>query len=305
MMIRSSVVVISLFMLWLLTACQKSGLEDNRRSYIFIGHCYDWAHTDKVDPRIEKIDFSAFDGIWLGGDICRETTANKATLDYLHELFDLKNPQTKWAIGNHDFRNGHFDYIIERTERDLFYTHTEDDICYIVMNSFTEHAAFVDSCDEKQKQVELFSLVLDTISQSAHLVILMHNLLWANVDPLLTDEANASINAPGSWMDMLCDDHSKFQDIYYEPIKKVQERGVQVTIISGDGGQYDKAYQSELPNGIRFFISGINNSFDHSNTDLLQRFNTDPDSILIFKQDRTNRTLKGEFVQLNDYLQNQ
>ena len=49
--------------------------SQNVEKYIFIGHCYQ-ANTDgsKVDYRIENFDFSDYDGVWLGGDVCSEAS---------------------------------------------------------------------------------------------------------------------------------------------------------------------------------------------------------------------------------------
>lgn len=274
--------------------------------YLFLGHTYDWQRGgDKVDKRIERIDYSKFKGIWLGGDLCSATTEKVSTLSYLDNLFDLSSPHTKWAIGNHDLRNGNLQYITDKTKRDLHFTHTYNGICFLVMNSFMEHDVFKDSCDYKQRQVDLFLSVLDTLQSSTHLVILMHNLLWSDVDPQLTEASQRAINVDGSWMDMRCDQHSKFKDIYYPEILNVQRRGVQVIIISGDGGQYDKGYKDTVASGIQFYISGINNSFDHKNPALSEKFNSSPDSVLIFTHDLKERTLTGEFVCLDSFLLNQ
>jgi len=59
--------------------------QDTLARYIFIGHCYQ-AQTagDKVDYRIEQFDFSDFNGIWLGGDVCVEAMLDYSTVRRQH-----------------------------------------------------------------------------------------------------------------------------------------------------------------------------------------------------------------------------
>ncbi len=276
------------------------------KQYIFLGHTYDWQGNGRnLDPRIERIDFSKFDGIWLGGDLCSFTSSHKSTLKYLDSFFDLDSPNTMWAIGNHDFRSGNLHFITETTKRPLHYTQTLGGLCFIVMNSFTEHPFFLDSCSYKQSQSAMMLNVLDTIRSASHLIILMHNVLWADVDPSIRKSASKAANADGSWMDMLCEGHSTFREIYWPKLIEVQDRGVQVILISGDGGQYDKGFSAVLPNGIRLYISGINNSFDRNDPKLVQRFISDPDSILIFRHELNKDSLTAVFVPLNEFLTNQ
>ena len=126
--------------------------------------------------------FENFDQIWLGGDICSETTKKKGTVTYLDQLFDLSSNNTHWAIGNHDFRNGNLNYITDATKRPLYYAQYQDGITLLVLNLFMEHRFYIDSCEYKQKQYEYVTEVLDTIQKSSHLVLLMHSVIWSDVD---------------------------------------------------------------------------------------------------------------------------
>ena len=85
--------------------------------YIYLGHINE--KHNAVDRRIEQADLSKYDQIWLGGDLCSETTREESTLDYVDSLFNLSSKNTHWSVGNHDVRNGNTEWITARTGRDL------------------------------------------------------------------------------------------------------------------------------------------------------------------------------------------
>ena len=303
---RSSIRLVFFVMLGLF-GCEQKKETDGIKKYVFLGHTYDWMGQGvRIDPRIEELNLKNFDQVWLGGDMCAETTREKSTLNYLDDHFDLSSPNTHWAIGNHDFRNGNTHFISETTHRPLFYSAFQDGITIIVLDAFMEHPFYLDSCDYKQRQYEFVQGVLDTIQHSSHAILLMHNVIWSDVDAQIEQPSMAAANAPGQWMDMLCNDRSKFSQLYYPSLLELQNTGVQVIIISGDGGQYHKGYKKKTSSGIEFYISGINNSVLNSNDEkLIGRFNTQPDSILIFTHNLIEQALEGQFVELNNYLKHQ
>ena len=127
--------IILLLSLNCLFACKKDKpiikISASKNSkYIFLGHIYN--KENRVDPRLEKIDFSTYQGVWLGGDLCAETTKKRSTLDYLDAIFDLGNENTHWAVGNHDVRNGNLQWIQQTTGRNLFYATTSNDLTVAV-----------------------------------------------------------------------------------------------------------------------------------------------------------------------------
>ena len=111
---------------------------------------------------------------------------------------------------------------------------------------------------------------------------------------------NSAENANASWISLTCERGNQFQNIIYPDLVAVQQRGIQVTIISGDSGQYGKKYAYTASSGVQFYMSGINNSFDMNNIELVDRFNTNPDSILIFSHNLETQELVGKFYELND-----
>lgn len=90
------------------------------------------------------MSMSCFHQVWLGGDVCAETTADASTLNYLDGLFDLKSPQTHWTLGNHDVRNGSLDWITAATGRPTYYAAYINDITLLVLNSSLAHASVFD-----------------------------------------------------------------------------------------------------------------------------------------------------------------
>ena len=56
--------------------------QTDTTKYLFLGHIYQfYTAGDKVDERIEQMDLSGYDGIWLGGDVCSESLINYSTLE--------------------------------------------------------------------------------------------------------------------------------------------------------------------------------------------------------------------------------
>ena len=82
------------------------------KNYVILGHIYQ--DETKVNHQIGRLNFYQFDQIWLGGYLLIEATKSRSNLDYLGCLFDLSDPRTKWALGNHDVRSGNVKWITEK-----------------------------------------------------------------------------------------------------------------------------------------------------------------------------------------------
>lgn len=293
--------IYSKFVLFILTifslnSCTK---DNTTKAYIFIGHCYDWnGRGKKVDDRIEAINIREYDEVWLGGDICSETSSKVSTLQYLDDIFQISKNTTLWAVGNHDIRSKKYERISKVTGRKLYYAQTDNGITKLVINTNIEHPVFKENCDYREKQFVFINQVLDTVVHSSHLVLLMHHIVWEDVEEDMG--AREAANAASAWVKFSCQPKSWFRLSIYPKLKEIQKKGVQVVVISGDGGQKSKQYFFKAPNGIEFYISGINNSCDFENNPKLEkRFNTNPDSILIFRHDIKKKTLTGKFVPLD------
>ena len=267
------------------------------KNYVFLGHIYQ--NDFRINPQIEQLDFGQFDQIWLGGDLLIETTKDQSNLDYLDCLFDLSNPKTKWALGNHDVRNGNVKWITEKTKRGSFYTSHSDGITYFVLNA---NGLKINDLDESfvKSQYRLLKTVCDTITNSSHFIILSHHCPWQDVDSIITTGAHVDASKFAFNVRPI----QNFYDAIYKPLlEKVQDKGVDVLFISGDFGQYRNGYDYKSNSGVRFLGSGILPEADDPKYDFNKRFfrYNLPDSILVFEHDIVNQKLQWDFRLINDY----
>jgi len=236
------------------------------KRYLFIGHSYRW-HTpgNKIDQRLEQMDLSCFDQVWLGGDMCSETTKEHTTLEYLDSIFDLGKPTTYWAVGNHDVRNGNLEWISEFTNRKTFYAHYNNGFTTVVLNTnFDRIREFgqEEYYNKSKEQYTFLKSVLDTIVSSSHLILLMHNVLWSKeIDEKYWVYAN---EFKRDWR-FFNDSNATFAKVAYPELVKIQKKGIKIICIAGDAGIRDwganKKYgQYKSPEGVQFLASGINNS---------------------------------------------
>jgi len=273
---------------------------EEKSDYIFLGHIYNT--ENRIDPRLETIDYQTYKGVWLGGDLCSETTRERATLDYLDDIFDLANEDTHWAVGNHDVRNGNLEWIRETTNRDLFYTATKDGLTVAVLDTNVGHVVGRDAgCEDRLKQGEMLQTLVDTLSTSSHLILLMHWVVWGQVDGTIPcdDIANNCING----FQFLCGSGaSRFPPFIYDQLVELEKRGIEVIVVSGDGGIFTKSFEHQTPEGVDFLISGIFSTLDRNNPPTSVEVNLNPDSVLIFNHNVEERQLDWEFVRLDDLV---
>ncbi|MEM1119478.1 MAG: hypothetical protein AAGJ18_03470 [Bacteroidota bacterium] len=292
-----------LFLLLFLACNNREIIElptEQKNQYLFLGHTY--AQENRVDPRLEKIDYDCYKGIWLGGDLCSETTREQATLDYLDALFELESEDTHWAVGNHDVRNGNLEWIRAATKRELFYTTTKDGITIAVLDTNVGHVVGRDaSCEERIRQGEMLQNLVDTLQTSSHLILLMHWVVWGEVDSVIPCRELANNCIDG--FQFLCGGgSSRFPPFIYEQLVALEKRGIEVLVVSGDGGIFTKSFAHTTPEGINFFISGLYARLDRNNPPTSVEVNLNPDSILIFTHDVEQRQLSWEFQRLDDLV---
>lgn len=289
------IILLSLSLI-LLTSCHKNKINPTRKEcvttchYLVLGHTYEDA--DAVDKRIENADLTPYAQIWLGGDICSETTKDPTTLDYLDALFHLSSNQTHWAVGNHDVRNGHTERITEHTKRPLYYTQSFDGLTLIVLNT-----NYIDSseCSQMEQQTELIKQVCDTISAASHLIVFMHHVVWGNVESGMNVWAYANVNT--SWLSFGCAPYQFFENTVYPQLLKVQERGIPVICVSGDFGQKAGTFEWTTADGITFLGTGITSEIDWN-----EQWPTagQRDSVLLFNRDLNQKTLTWKFMDIDD-----
>ena len=261
------------------------------KNYLFLGHIYQT--ETRINTDIEQLDLNKYDQIWLGGDVLTETTKYQSNLDYLDSIFDLSNPNTKWALGNHDLRNGNVQWINEKTKRPSFYTSHSDGITYFVLNTSKLQRDRLD-VDFAKSQYHLLKSVCDTIISSSHLVILSHHSPWQQVDSIIKSGANSDASNFVFNVDPIKDFHN---GVYNPLLKKVQSKGVDVIFISGDYGQFRAGNQYTSSSGVTFLGSGILSINKYN--ERFSRYKR-PNSVLIFNHDIVNRKLKWKFKQIDD-----
>lgn len=289
-------------LLLIIAACQPTAPVKTTRQFIFLGHPYDWLVEDRVDPRLELLDYSRYEGIWLGGDVCARTSKSPTTLAYLDRLFGLSSPQTLWAWGNHDLLEGDADLLLAATARPSYYTQWEDGLQIIVLNTnlFWHHpwGPAQEDCAAKVAQLGWLESVLDTVQTATHLVLLHHHGLFNELkvdqagDTLLLDNIRAMPVRPD------CREAGDFTAEIYPRLKAIRKRGIEVVSISGDVGMVSKGYAITTPDSIHLLGSGINNSLDKQYPpDYVKNF--EPDSVLLLQFTTEGSTLNWEFVHLS------
>lgn len=271
-------------------------VEPNK--YLFLGHIYERyaENMDRIDKRVEQINMSEYDQVWLGGDICYETPSERATLIYLDSIFNLSSPSTHWALGGHDilYHHGleHVELIQEFTNKESYYSYYKDNITYLVLNT-NLNMVYSDGelCSKMEDQYYLIQSVCDTISSSSHLIVIGHNVVWYEFDENCMDYANMIQKKAFS-----CDSTQTFGNLIYPHFKEVQDRGIQVIMLAGDAGMWNEKYgEYQTDDGVFFLAVGLVNSKYY--------YEEEPgkeDRVIIFNHDIEKRTLEWEF----EYLKN-
>lgn len=253
--------------------------------YIFIGHCYQpYTAGDKVDYRLEEFDFSGFEGIWLGGDVCSEAMLNYTTVQYIDTLFNLGNPETHWSLGNHDARNGNWEWYEQFAGRKTYYAYSSHGITRIVMNTNIVPT----DCEDLNAEYVIISNVCDTVSNVTDLVLLMHHDLWHDV-PGLPPPATYAQSDLVYW-NANCDSvNTRFVDVIYPKLIAVKQRGINVTCILGDMGATWKKFDMFSDDSIRFMGCGLYH-------------NSPDDNVLFIEKETENAPLRFAFHNLDSLL---
>jgi len=203
--------------------------DNSSLKFIFVPHP---RSEDKVNesvlPGIASIDFAKYDVTMLGGDITYSTSKNSATLSYCDRLFDLKNPNTLWGLGNHDVESGNRDLISEFTGRDSYYSYYRDKVTFLVLDAELDAEGFKRTFI-KGDQLQLVKNVCDTISDSNFLILLHSRFIWMINNEYFTAKLADSIAASSRSMDT-----TNFYSEIYPLLQKVKARGIQVKVFGGD-----------------------------------------------------------------------
>jgi len=260
--------------------------------FLFLGHTYDWSNPagNTVDKRIELIPQSRYDGYWLGGDVCANTTLDPKTMMYLDDLFQLKNHYTHFVLGNHDVRDNNLDFYFKATGRPDYYTETHHNIVLSILNTNLNSS----DCENLNAQFRMIESVIDTIQYASHYLLLMHHQIFSDIPGL----HNFKSNGVCQYYAMNCDSHqSYFSKTIYPRLIELENRGIDVLVVIGDTG-WDKGSESESTDGITFLASGINNSYYKSKAPK-ELINIASDVVLEFVLIPEDRKLLWKFIELN------
>lgn len=290
-------------LLFLFSACSSPSLPKN---YCFISHTYHWGAkgNNKIDKRLESMDFSQYDQLWLGGDLCARTSEKVATLHYLDSIFHISKPSTHWSLGNHDITRGSYEDIESFCQRPSFYTRSFDGLCLLVLNTNFNHPQLTapDECPQQDEQFALLKDICDTIQQASHLLILHHHCLLTNNMTKGQLDMDTIFHYYRPKLAFSCQPPGSFEELVYPLLQQVQQRGVQVILLAGDLGQRQKTFEFQTDEDIYFLGAGINNSLDPDYApDYVTNF--DPDRVLLFKHYPEERRLEWEFVLLKELLE--
>lgn len=303
--------VVSVLLLGALTVltlhCTKAdpATAEPPKTYLFLGHTYDWLAEGRVDPRLELIDYSQFDGVWLGGDVCARTSKSETTLQYLDSLFQLSDPNTHWSWGNHDLLEGDASLLLRYTGRPSYYTYYEAGLLMIVLNTnlFWHHtwAPPHENCAAKEKQYSWLKNVLDTVSTASEVLILHHHGLLNEFKTAADGTALNLGNVDAIPVRPLCDSTSNFTTDIYPKLQAIRQRGIGLTMLSGDVGMRSKGYAITTADSITMLGSGINNNLDMRDPAYYVT-NFEPDSVLLLSYSPAREELTWEFRHLSNWV---
>jgi hypothetical protein len=218
--------------------------------YIFAGHTYDGY---SYDSRLRQINISDYDGIFLGGDNMSEASLDRNFLSSLDSLIDLSNPMTLYAMGNHDSRNGNWDWVSQFTGRKTYSAHYEDKSVFIVLN--TNIVPY--DCEMLEDEFDMIYQVCDTIEDAQNLFFIMHHVIWNDVPGLQPAWMTGHVNAK-YWLANCDNADSHFYNTIYPLLVNVKNRGVDIFVIAGDmGSGSKKKYYEQSSDGINFMGCGL------------------------------------------------
>jgi hypothetical protein len=194
---------------------------------------------------VEKLDYSKFDLLLLGGDLTWNTSELVSTMDYCDTIFNLGDPDTHLAIGNHDMDN--INRLLSYTKKERFYSFSRNNLTFIVLD--TE----LSTPDISGTQLDLIKAVADTIKHSDYLVLIHHRILWMADNP---DLAHLRDSVASSSRNL---SSSNFLNEVYPELQKVKNKGIPVYCIAGDRTDINIEYSIE--DSIQFIASGMVGTF--------------------------------------------
>ncbi len=269
--------IIGIIVTLIFSSCSNKKVEEE----LEVAHYLHLSHTRTntnplLDATVEKLDFGNYEMLWLGGDLAQLTSADDSTMQHVDRLFDLSNPTTLWALGNHDYSN--LERVKKFTGKPNYYSYHKNGITVVVLDTQDSLSNIVG-----EQKAFLYG-ILDSLKNSSHLVVLHHKLIWMYNYAELEQKAKSISNAEIGDCSY-CINPNPFHSEIYPKLVELKKKGVEVLCIGGDIGFNAKQFEFETEEGIYFLASGI-----HANNS--------GNKALLFSHNLHKRQLTWEFVPL-------
>ena len=258
-------------------SCEKNTPPSAFKTYLHIAHTRTNANP-KMDSLAEKINYQKYDILMLGGDLAHQTSKDEETMSHIDSIFRLSDPNTLWALGNHDYSD--LERLKKYTKRNAFYNYHKNGITFIILDTQDSLSNIIGD------QKAFFENTVDSIEVSSHVIILHHKLIWMNDNNELQSQIPAVSN--GHFGDCFyCINPNNFYHEIYPSLVHLKQKGVEVLCIGGDIGKSTDKFEYLTKEGIYFLASGI--ATDSTNN-----------KALIFKHDINNQRLDWEYQLLSE-----
>ena len=158
-------VVYGLFLLSIIiVSCKKTEesppLESSIKNYLHLSHTRT-NNDPQLDSVTETINYKKFDVLMLGGDLAYLSSENNSTMQRIDSEFDVGNPNTLWALGNHDYTD--LNRIQEFTNRPPYYATYKNGITFIVLDTQDSSSNIIGS---QKKYLQNYYEILDNLRKN-------------------------------------------------------------------------------------------------------------------------------------------
>jgi hypothetical protein len=248
------------------------------KRYLHLSHTRTAANPDVVSG-IDNLNFEDFDMLWLGGDMAQTTSMDDETMSYIDAIFDVGNPNTLWALGNHDYPN--LDRIQNFTNRPAYYSFHKNGLTFLVLDTQDNYSKITND------QRLLFDSVIDTLKNSSHLILLHHKLIWmyddGELEPQIADVSNGEFGTC-----FYCLNANNFHSNLYPQLLEIKQKEIEVICIGGDIGYKTNEFEYTTADGIHFLASGLSSNLNENQA-------------IVFQHDLETQALTWEFQRISDF----
>jgi hypothetical protein len=265
----------------LILLCSLSAFSQTDKDLKFISVPHPRSENTKqqtVLPGIEKIDFSLYDMILLGGDLTYYTSINRTSMDYCNQLFNLKSPNTLWTMGNHDLNNRSL--IQEYTGRPSYFTYYREGITFVVLDVELDASGLTKSLISGA-QLDWLKTISDTILKSDYMVVLHGRLLWM----IGNDDFKTRLDSVAESTKQLT--ITNFYPDVFPLLQKVKAKGIPVICLGGDKSKINIDYSPE--DSIHFLASTM-----------APEFTDDQNDVMVFNYSLAKRKMSWKYVSLTN-----